>query len=207
LCEAYWYPLYAYVRRRVPTTDEAQDLTQEFFVTLLEKNYLAVAQPQRGRFRAFLLTSLKHFLANEWDKAKAQKRGGPRKPVSLDFDAGESRYRLEPADELTPERLYEKQWTLTLLDRVLSRLREEFVAAGKREHFEQLKAFLAGGNTSVSYTETARELGISEGAAKVAAHRLRQRYRQLLRSEIAHTVAEPGDVDDEIRHLFESLGS
>jgi len=207
LCQSYWYPLYVYVRRKVRNTDEAQDLTQEFFATLLEKEYLAVARPQRGRFRSFLLTAFKNFLANEWDKRKAQKRGGSHSPIPLDFTVGEDRYLREPADELTPERIYERQWALTLLDRVLGRLRDEFVQAGKEEHFDRLKLFLTGQKAAVSYTDVARDLGTSEGAAKVAVHRMRRRYRELLRAEIAETVSGPGEVEDEIRSLFNTLGS
>jgi RNA polymerase sigma factor (sigma-70 family) len=207
LCQAYWYPLYAYARRRGRNVEEAQDLTQEFFARLLEKDYLAVAQPGRGRFRSFLLTAFKHFLANEWDKARAQKRGGGCAPISLDFATGESRYLREPADELTPERIYERQWALTLLEQVLARLRDEFVRAGKADLFEQLKVFITPRTTADCYAEAAGELSISQEAVRVAVHRLRRRYRQLLRAEISQTVAEPSDVEDEIRSLFSALGS
>ena len=207
LCRTYWYPLYAYVRRRVKDVHEAEDLTQAFFAQLLAKRRLAVAQAGRGKFRSFLLASLKNFLDNEWDKARTQKRGGGRKLIPLDFQSGESRYKLEPADELTPERLYDKQWALTLLEQVLARLREEFVRAGKQRHFEHLKYFLTGEKAPTSYAQAADELGLSEGAVKVSVHRLRQRYRELLRVEIAQTVAEPGEVEDEINSLFTVLGS
>ncbi len=206
LCRTYWFPLYAYVRRRVPDRHEAQDLTQEFFARLLEQNHFAVADPERGRFRAFLLTALKHFLTNEWDKTQAIKRGGGRVPLSLDFDSGESRLSLEPADDQTPERIFEREWTITLLDRVLARLRDEQVAAGKGPPFETLKQFLTGGRDEASYADVAGELGMTAGAIKVAAHRLRQRYRELLRAEVAQTVASAEEVDDEIRGLFETLG-
>ena len=202
LCRTYWYPLYAYVRRRVADVHEAQDLTQEFFARLLEKNYLAEAQPQRGRFRAFLLTTFKHFLSKEWDKAKAQKRGGGRAPIPLDFDSGDSRYSVEPSESLTAEQLYDRQWAVTLLDRVMDRLRDEFIRAGKTVPFERLKGFLIGQHSNVTYADIADELGMTEGTVKMTAHRMRQRYRELLRSEIAQTVADPGDVDDEIRDLF-----
>ena len=207
LCGAYWYPLYAYVRRRVRDVDEAQDLTQEFFSQLLEKNYLAVAQPGRGKFRAFLLTSFKNFLANERDKAGALKRGGGKAPIPLDFESGETRFSLEPIDDLTPDGLYDRQWVLTLLNHVLDRVREELIRAGKEQVFEHLKLFITGETVPGGYAEAAAKLGMTEGAAKVAAHRLRQRYRALLRDEISQTVAEPSDVDDEIRSLFATLGS
>ena len=202
LCETYWYPLYAYVRRRVDTVDEARDLTQEFFANFIEKRYFATARPERGRFRAFLLTTFKHFLANEWDKARALKRGGGSSPISLDFDKGESRFHLEPQDDLTPERLYDRQWALTLLKRVLDTLRDEFVRDGKQQQFDHLKQFVSGRPPAGGYAEAAAGLGMSEGAAKVAAHRLRRLYRKLLREEISQTVSTPGEVDDEIRNLF-----
>ncbi len=205
LCQTYWYPLYAYVRRRVTDVHEAQDLTQEFFATLLERNGLQAADRERGRFRSFLLTACRNFLADEWDKAKSQKRGGGRRAIPLNFEDVESRYSLEPADDLSPERLYEQQWALTFLDHVLTCLRDEFVGKGKEHHFQALKPFLGGDNEAGSYEAAARDLGISEAAAKVAAHRMRQRYREILRTEIAETVAEPGNVDDEIRSLRATL--
>jgi RNA polymerase sigma-70 factor (ECF subfamily) len=182
-------------------------LTQEFFARLLEKDYVGDADPERGKFRAFLLTAFKHFLANEWHKARAQKRGGGRAPISLDFAAGESRYLREPADELTPERIYDRQWALTLLEHVLARLREELVRAGQAELFEQLKVFITPSTTAAGYAAAAGELNISEGAVRVAVHRLRRRYRHLLRAEISQTVAEPSNVEDEIRSLFSALDS
>jgi RNA polymerase sigma factor (sigma-70 family) len=206
LCRNYWFPLYAYARRRLGNLHEAQDLTQEFFARLLEKNLLAGAEPERGRFRAFLITAFKNFLVNEGDRARAQKRGGGQTALPLDFRAGDARYDLEPADEWTPERLFERQWTLTLLEQVLAALRAEFAADGKEPLFDALKGFLTGDSTA-SYAEVAPALGMSEGAAKTAAHRLRRRYRQLLRHEVAQTVADPAEVDDEIRSLFESLAS
>jgi RNA polymerase sigma-70 factor (ECF subfamily) len=205
LCRTYWFPLYVYVRRRVPNVYEAQDLTQEFFATLLEKNALEAADRERGRFRWFLLTAFKHFLADEWDKAKAQKRGGGCRTIPLNLESGECRYALEPVDDLSPERLYEKQWALTFLEHVLNRLRDEFVANGKEQQFQTLKPFLGGNHEPGSYENAARALGLSEAAAKVAAHRMRRRYREVLRAEIAETVAEPGEVDDEIRNLRATL--
>jgi len=205
LCQNYWYPLYAYVRRHVKDTSEAHDLTQEFFARLLEKDLLALATPERGRFRSFLLTALKNFLANEWNKAHARKRGGTRPTLSLDLDAGDSRYCLEPSHELTPERLYERKWALTLLDRVLDRLREEYAAGGKGEQLACLAPFLGGNPAEATYADVAKELGMTAGAAKVAAHRMRKRYRDLLRNELAQTVADPADIDDEINRLFQVL--
>ncbi len=207
LCEAYWFPLYAYVRRRLGNTHEAQDLTQDFFSRLLEKDIVASADPDRGRFRSFLLTSMKNFLSNERDKARAEKRGGGRVPISLDFESGESRIQHEPSNTLTPEKLFEREWTLTLLDRVLALLRERYIATEKGHHFEVLKPFITGGDVPGGYAEAAQQLGMSETAAKSAAHRMRQRYRELLRSQIAQTVAGPEEVDDEIGHLFQTLES
>jgi len=206
LCQTYWYPLYAYIRRRVGTEDEAQDLTQAFFAKLLENNYVAAADPQRGRFRAFLLTSFKHFLVNEWKRQRAQKRGGGNVPISLDLSDAESRYRLEPAHQQTPERVFERQWAVTLVNTVLLQLRQEFSNAGKERQFEQLKCFLIGPSDSTTYAEASRTLNMSEGAVRVAAHRLRKRYRQLLRNEIAQTVSAPSEIDEEIRNLFVALG-
>lgn len=206
LCQRYWFPLYSYVRWRVADVHEAQDLTQEFFARLLEKEYLAVADPQRGKFRCFLLASLKHFLANEWNRAHAQKRGGHARHLSLDLGSGESRLNLEPAHALTPERLFERQWVLTLLDLVMTRLQEEYQTQGKAPQFERLKDVLTGDGERLPYSALAVALGMSEDAARQAASRMRKRYRELLREEVAQTLAEPGNVDDEIRSLFEVLG-
>jgi RNA polymerase sigma factor (sigma-70 family) len=207
LCQSYWYPLYAYVRRRIGDVHEAQDLTQAFFQQFLEKHAISAADPNRGRFRAFLLTACKRFLINEWHKDRAEKRGGFRKRLSLDFDLGESKYALEAIETENPERLYEQQWAITLLARVLEKLRTEFEAKQKPAHFEQLKQFLSGSKKTEAYAQAALELGISAGALKVAAHRLRTRYRELLRFEIAQTVENPNEVDDEIKSLFAILGS
>lgn len=206
LCRAYWYPLYAYIRRRVGDVHTAQDLTQSFFARLLERGTIAGADPERGRFRAYLLTACKRFLINEWERDRAAKRGGGQTALSLDLNLGESRYSTEPADTLTPERLYERQWAITLLGRVLEQLQAECAAKGKGAQFEQLKGFLGGSGRSRSYAEAAAALGMTESATKVAAHRLRERYRELLRAEIAETVEKPEDVEDEIRGLFEVLG-
>lgn len=206
LCQSYWYPLYAYVRRRGIDADAARDLTQEFFARLLEKNNLAVAQPERGRFRAFLLTSLKNFLANEWERQRAQKRGGCNAILSLDFDSGESRFHTEPAHHDSPDRLFDRHWALAVLDHCLASLRAEFSREGKDRHFQQLKNFLAG-EAAASYAQVGQLLGMTEGAVKVAVHRLRRRYRELLRGEVAQTLAEPAEVDDEIRCLFDALSA
>jgi len=205
LCQTYWYPLYAYVRRLGNAPPDAQDLTQEFFARLLEKNYLVGADESRGRFRSFLLAALKHFLANEWDKARAQKRGGGQIPVSIDLAAAETACRFEPADTATAEKIFERRWALTLLEQVLRRLREEYVRSGREKWFEQLKPTLTEASRAVRYAEIALRLGTSEGAVKVAVHRLRQRYREMLRAEIADTVASPGEVEDELRNLFAAL--
>jgi RNA polymerase sigma-70 factor (ECF subfamily) len=207
LCTTYWYPLYAFVRRQGYRPEDAQDLTQAFFAKLLEKNYVGDADRQRGKFRSFLLASLKHFLANERDHARARKRGGGQPVISLDFASAESRYRCEPADTMTPERLFERRWALTLLDRVLRRLQDEYAAADKLPVFERLKEFLAVQKGTTPYREVAQRAAMTEGAVKVAVHRLRKRYRELLEDEIAHTVSCADDVEDELRQLFTSLSS
>jgi RNA polymerase sigma-70 factor (ECF subfamily) len=204
LCQAYWMPVYAYLRRRSAQVDDAQELTQAFFAHLLERNALAAAAPDRGRFRAFLLTACKHFVAHERERERAQKRGGGVRTWSLDFESGEARFQLEPVDCLTPERLFERQWALTLLDRVLQLLRAEFARHGRERNFDLLKAYL-GGTAPESYALLGEQLDLSEGAARVAVHRLRRQYRELLREEIAQTVASPEQVDDEIRDLFAAL--
>ena len=208
LCETYWYPLYAYVRRSVGDVHEAQDFTQAFFELLLELRPFETVDPERGRFRAFLLTACKRFLINEWHKDRAVKRGGGRQPLSLDFDSGESKFGLVAVDTVTAEQLYEQQWAVTLLEHVLDQLRAEYAAKDRLPHFEALKPFLAGSSQrAAGYTDAARALGINEATAKVAAHRMRKRYRELLRAEIAQTVERPEEVDDEIRDLFAVLGA
>lgn len=203
LCEAYWYPLYVFVRRQGHPPHDAQDLTQEFFARLLEKGWLGGVARERGRFRSFLLASMKHFLANEWDRAHALKRGGCATVLRLDEKDAEGRYRHEPADQTTAEHLYDRRWALTLLDQVLTRLRTEMAQAGKLEQFELLKFSLTG--EQAVYADVACALRMTEAALKVAVHRLRQRYRALIRAEIAQTVANPAEVDDELRHLFATL--
>jgi len=205
LCRAYWFPIYAFVRRQGQNPDDAQDLTQEFFARLLEKKQLAVADPARGRFRSFLLASLKHFLANEWDKARARKRGGGQMLIPIDAADAETKYGLEPADPATAEKIFEQRWALAMLDQVLRRLRAEYVRDGRENLFEKLKPTLTEASRTVAYAEIATRLRTTEGAVKVAVHRLRQRYREVLRAEIADTVASPGEVEDEIRNLFAAL--
>jgi RNA polymerase sigma factor (sigma-70 family) len=205
LCRVYWYPVYAYVRRRGHDHHAAQDLTQAFFARLLEKNDLAAADRSRGRFRSFLLAACQHFLANRRDYETARKRGGGRAHVPLDFADADGRYSREPAHDDTPERLFDRQWALGLLDRAVAELRAEYEGSGRGKLFDALKECLAGG-AEVPYAELADRLGMTEGAVKVAVHRLRQRYRDRLRAVIADTVAKPEDVDDEIRDLFTALG-
>lgn len=206
LCADYWYPLYVYVRRRVNDVHEAQDLTQAFFSHLLEKQAIAKADRSRGRFRAFLLTALTNFLDNEWHKERAAKRGEGKPVLSLDFDSGESRYRLEPLDPLTPEMLYERRWVLTLLDQVLEELRQELAAEDKTDLFEHLKGAMTGEATADDYERAAAALGMTPAAAKQAGYRLRKRYRQRFRNTVARTVADAADVDDEISRLLAVLG-
>lgn len=206
LCEKYWRPLYAFVRRQGHNPADAQDLTQAFFARLTAKRDFGGADPARAKFRSYLLAALKHFLANEWDKERAQKRGGGRKNfTSLDLDDAERRYRAEPADDLTPERLYERQWALTLLADVLREVRGAYAAEGKAGVFEALKGALTGEDSGAGYAEIGAALGLNEGAVKVAVHRLRKRYREALRARIADTVEDPSEVDGEVRHLFSVL--
>jgi len=205
LCRTYWYPLYAYVRRRGNNPTEAEDLTQGFFARLLEKNYLASVTPGVGRFRSFLLASLKHFLANEWDRAQTAKRGGGKVIFSLDDQDPEARYQFEPVENVTPETLFEQRWALTVLERVLTRLRQEFVTTEKAELFDQLKIFISTDEPGCSYAEVSTRTGLKEGTAKVAVHRLRRRYGELLRAEISNTVSEPDEVEAEVRHLISVL--
>jgi RNA polymerase sigma-70 factor (ECF subfamily) len=205
LCRTYWYPLYAYLRRRGNNPTDAEDLTQGFFERLIAKDYLGDITPGMGRFRSFLLTALNHFLANEWDRAQARKRGGGLTVLAIESQDAEERYRTEPADHVTPETLFEQRWALTVLERVLGRLRGEFVSAEKTGLFEELKGFLAVDQPAATYAEVAARTGLKEGTVKVAVHRLRRRYGELLRAEIAETVKDPADVEDEIRHLISVL--
>jgi DNA-directed RNA polymerase specialized sigma24 family protein len=201
LCESYWYPLYAFIRRRGFQAAESQDLTQAFFADLLERNVLAVAERERGRFRFFLLQSLKNFLSSERRKQTAEKRGAGRLVLSLDFEAGETRYRHEPVESITPERLFQRRWTLLLLEQVLEQLRTEYDDASRSELFAALEPQLQGRELPMNYAELGTRLGMSEGALKVAAHRLRRRYREILRARIAETVSTPEEIDEELRDL------
>lgn len=206
LCRAYWQPLYAFVRRQGHTKEDAQDLVQDFFARLLQKQWLEAVAREKGRFRSFLLTALKRFLANEWDRQRAQKRGGGQAPLSLDTAIAERQYQAEPDPGAAADRVFERRWALTLLERTLTRLREEFTAAGKLREFDALKPFLTAGQDTASYAGVAAQLAINEVAARVAVHRLRRRFREHFRAEIAHTVAGPGDVEAEVRHLMAALG-
>jgi RNA polymerase sigma-70 factor (ECF subfamily) len=205
LCRAYWYPIYSFVRRRGYETEEAKDLTQEFFARLLAKHYLDTVDPEKGRFRSFLLASVKHFLANEWHKSQRLKRGGGCQILSLEDQDPEQRYRLEPVENATPELIYERRWAETLVAQVLNRLRQEFIASGKGQVFDQLKAFLVEERGEVSFADAAGRLGLTEGATRSRVHRLRERFRELLLAEIANIVASPQDVEEEIRHLLSVL--
>jgi RNA polymerase sigma factor (sigma-70 family) len=202
LCQNYWYPLYAYVRRQGRNPHDAEDLTQAFFACLLEHNYLTDIDQAKGKFRSFLIAALKHFLANEWDRANAQKRGGGKTVISIDGDAAENTYQFEPADTLSADKIFERRWAMTLLERTLQRLADDYVVNGKKKMFDQLKSTITGDQDGAAYCEIAKRLGSSEGAIKVAAHRLRQRYRQLLRAEIAETVSTREEVEEELNHLF-----
>jgi RNA polymerase sigma-70 factor (ECF subfamily) len=204
LCNLYWLPLYGYLRRSGCAPEEAEDVVQGFFARLLEKGDLAQVSPERGRFRSFLLAAVKHFLANERDRARALRRGGGRTAFSLDVAAAESRYAAEASDSQTPDAVFDRQWALTLLARVQERLREEFAAAGKAGRYEHLHP-LIGGEAAGSYREAAAALGLTENAVMVAVHRLRQRFRELLREEIAQTLSTPEQIDEEIRDLFAAL--
>ena len=205
ICRTYWYPLYAYVRRRGHSSHDAQDLTQGFFARLLATPWLQDLHPSQGRFRAFLLASMNHFLAKEWRREQAQKRGGGLPAFSLDSVAAEDRYRLEPSHNQTPDKLFQRQWAMTLLQRVLTSLRQESVAAGKGDLFEELKGMFDGEKNGRSYAQMAGRLGMTEAAVKKAAQRLRNRYHELLRAEVARTVSDAAAVDEEIHCLFAAL--
>lgn len=208
LCQTYWYPLYAYVRRQGHTREDAEDLVQAFFARFLEKNYLEGLSAERGKFRGFLLASLKHFLANEWDKSQRQKRGGGAQHLSLDWQSADERYHLDPPDTASPpDRVFDCEWALALLERVIGRLRDESAAAGKTPLFERAKGYLMVGEAVIPYAQAAEELQMDEGAVRVAVHRLRKRYRELLRDEIAQTLSDPAQVAEELRSLQAALAS
>ncbi len=206
LCAKYWYPVYAFIRRRGFDFHEAQDLTQAFFADLLQRRGFNHADHERGKFRSFLLAALMNFLNNEWDKKQTLKRGGQRQIISLD-DTAEDRYQHEPAEQTTPEKLFERRWALTLMEQVLSRLRQEYIASSKAKLFEKLEPCLTVEASPGLYTECASTLGLTEGAIRVALHRLRRRFGELLRQEIAQTVASPAELESEIRHLFAAISA
>lgn len=205
LCSQYWYPVFAFVRRQGHPADEAEDLTQGFFARIIEKGDLGDADRSRGRFRSFLLAACRHFLSNERDRARARKRGGGRLALPIDVAAAEGRYERALSNSETPERLYDRQWCLTLLAGVLEGVRGDYEAAGKGRVFERLKVFLTAEEDAGTHAESARSLGMTEAAVKVAVHRLRRRYRDELRRRVADTVASAVDVEDEIRHLLATL--
>lgn len=208
LCQIYWHPLYACVRRHGHGPEESRDLTQEFFARLLENKSVRHADPERGRFRTFLKACLSNFLKKEWVKANAAKRGGQHLHFSLDAEEAEQRFAAEPSDNLTPEIVFERRWAATVLETVVQRLANEYAAAGKAKLFEALKNYTWGDSSSAdSYADIGREFGVSEGAVKVAALRLRERYRELLRLEVARTVADPSQAEDELRHLIQVVST
>lgn len=206
LCEKYWFPLYAFVRQSEPDYHRAQDLTQSFFAKAMEKNYVGDADPKRGRFRTFLLASISNFIANEWNKEQAQKRGGGVQHISLDFEKGERWLQIEPVTQQTPALLFERRWALTLLRHVLDQLRERYDSANKGHLFAELRAFL-NPTDAESYAVVADRLKMTEGAVRVAVHRLRAQYREILREEIANTLANESNVEDEIRRLFDTFST
>jgi RNA polymerase sigma-70 factor (ECF subfamily) len=205
LCAAYWLPLYSFARRLGYASDDALDMTQGYFALLIEKDYLADVRLREGRFRAFLLTSFRHFVSKERDRARALKRGGGRAPLSIDLAEAEGRYADEPLDALDPEALFERRWALTILERAMAHLREEFAGAGRQAEFEQLEHYLTGSEPRTQYHDVAERLGTTEGAVKKMVHRLRRRYGQLLREEIGATVADPAEIDSELRHLLSAV--
>ena len=205
LCRTYWYPLYAYVRRRGQGPHDAQDLTQAFFERLLEKGFLRAADRNKGRFRTFLLTAFDHFLANEWRRGQTRKRGGGRHLISLDDDSVENRYRLEPRHDESPERLFERRWALALLDQAMNRLEQETIASGKALLFDAVKPIIGGDRADLPHSQLAARLGLTANALSLALLRFRRRYGELIREEIARTVADAGSVDEELRHLMECI--
>ncbi len=205
LCQTYWYPLYAYLRRWGCDREQAEDYTQGFFASLMERQSIGEADPKRGKFRSFLLVSLKHFLSDQFDRTEAQKRGSGKKVLSLDIEDGETRYHCEPADNLSPEKLFERYWALEVLKQAMTRLKDEFATANKQHLFDHLKTYLTAEQDSIPYCSVAAKLDMTEGAVRVAVHRLRQRYHELVRQEIAQTVATPEQIDEEINELYAAL--
>ena len=203
LCRLYWYPLYAYTRRRGYGPEDSQDLTQAFFAHLLSKDFLRGVRPEKGRFRSFLLACLKHFLADELERAHTAKRGGAKPEILVDWTEAEDRYRLEAFEGANPESLYERRWAIDLLDHALDRLRSEAVAAGKQAVFDQLQCCLLGERAAETYAQLGARLSLSESAVKVTVHRLRQRYRELLHEQISHTVTRSEEIEEEMHYLFE----
>lgn len=205
LCQGYWFPLYAYLRQRGYDSHQAEDYTQAFFARILDKHDLQTADPKYGKFRSFLLIRLKSFLSDERDRARAKKRGGGRKILSLGFQNAEDQYALEPAEQLSPERLFEKSWALTVLERTMNRLEKEMAEKNKKKLFEHLKVYLTTEKDVIPYRNTAKELKMPESSVRVAVHRLRRRYRKLLRDEIGQTIADENQIDEEMGHLFTAL--
>jgi DNA-directed RNA polymerase specialized sigma24 family protein len=206
LCQTYWYPLYAYIRRRGHEPQDAQDLTQEFFARLLKKGFLKAVQQERGKFRWFLLSAVKRFLANEWNRENAAKRGGNQRVVSLAEETAEGRYRYETPDHATPDKLFDQSWAMSLLEQAQGQLQREYAQSGRSEVFDHLKIFLSGDRAPISHAAAGVALNMNEGAVKVAVHRLRQRYSQCLREQIAQTVSTPAEVDEEVRQLLAAFG-
>jgi RNA polymerase sigma-70 factor (ECF subfamily) len=205
LCRSYWFPLYAYVRRRGHTREDAEDLTQAFFARFLEKNYLGAIESEKGKFRAFLLASMKHFLANEWDKSQTQKRGGSMTHLSLDWQTADTQFQIASTAEPSPDKAFDREWAVALLEKVVQRLQAECEADGRGKQFAELRVFLTVGKGALPYASAAKSLGVDEAAARAVVHRLRKRYRQLLRDEISQTLADPTQVDEEMRALFEAF--
>jgi RNA polymerase sigma-70 factor (ECF subfamily) len=205
LCSDYWYPLYAYARRRDFSPHDAQDLTQEFFARLLKGNWVSQADPKRGRFRSFLLSAMKHFMANEWKRAHTRKRGGGQPSVSLNDESAERRYALEPIEKETPESLFERRWALALLDSVLTQLENEYRNEGKGAWMDAMRSALITDREALDYKDVAQKLNMTETAARVSVHRMRKRYRQLLPAEVGRTLASSQQIENEIRHLFQVL--
>jgi len=207
LCRTYWYPLYAFIRRKGRTEEDAKDLTQQFFAGLLERKDIQRIDARKGKFRTFLLTALTHFLANERDYQQAAKRGGGKTIISMDAITAEQWRRLEPASQLSPDKLFDQRWAMTLLEQAVSQLREEMCALGKAEQFAELKGFLTDEPSDGEYTSAAQRLGSTSHSVAVAVHRMRQRYRELVRAEVAHTVSSPMEVEEEMRHLYVALNT